>query len=350
MKATWKSIFRWLPGLVISLVVIAIIIYFVDLQKFIDAIRQANYVLLLVVFALLMTWLLVRGIVWRTLLQGKASYKDVFLTICEGYLLNNFLPFRLGEIGRAFLLSKKSLLSFMEILPTILIERVLDLIYAAMILLSAVPFVVGAQGAGKIAMLMGAVFIAGLVLLFVIARNKRQVLTIFNRLIRRWPSFQEKGGKFLSSLLDGLAILNNGWLFGKVLLWMTLNWLIALLEFYLLLLAFFPQATPLWSLFGTGAVAFGNAVPSLPGAVGTFEGAFGGAITILSGDQSTALAAALTSHLFNYLSTGIIGIFALSNEGYTLMGIFRQLRSRQSGYAMQEDNNKNNLKETEKER
>ena len=42
---------------------------------------------------------------------------DVFWTIGEGYLLNNFLPFRLGEIGRAFLLSRKSDMQFMEILP-----------------------------------------------------------------------------------------------------------------------------------------------------------------------------------------------------------------------------------------
>ena len=44
----------------------------------------------------------------------------------------------------------------------------------------------------------------------------------------------------------------------------------------------------------------------------TFEGAFGGALYLLTGDQSTALAAALTGRLNNYLSTTIVGVIGLS--------------------------------------
>jgi hypothetical protein len=52
---------------------------------------------------------------------------DVFWTIGEGYLLNNFLPFGSGKSGGAFLLSRKSDMQFLEILPTIVIERAMDL-------------------------------------------------------------------------------------------------------------------------------------------------------------------------------------------------------------------------------
>ena len=61
--------------------------------------------------------------------------RDVFFADGEGYLLNNFLPFRLGELGRAFLLSRKSGMTFSEILPTIIIERAVDLAFSAAILL-----------------------------------------------------------------------------------------------------------------------------------------------------------------------------------------------------------------------
>ena len=76
-------------------------------------------------------------------------------------------------------------------------------------------------------------------------------------------------------------------------------------------------------------VAFGNAIPSLPGAVGTYEGALGWALALVTHDQSTALALAVFSHLINYVVTGIIGAYALSLEGETLMGVYRQLRRRQ---------------------
>ena len=107
---------------------------------------------------------------------------------------------------------------------------------------------------------------------------------------------------------------------------MTINWGIAIFSYYLMVRAFFPQAQVIWAFFGLGLASFGNAVPSLPGAIGTFEGAFGGALTILTGDQSTALAAALAGRLYNYVSTTIIGVIGLASEGQTLSGIYQQLR------------------------
>ena len=115
-------------------------------------------------------------------------------------------------------------------------------------------------------------------------------------------------------------------MFARFLFWMTVNWLVAILSYYLIILAFFPQVKVIWAFFGLGIAAFGNAIPSLPGAIGTFEGAFGGALTILTGDQSTALAAALAGRLYMYFSAITIGLIGLSSEGQTLSGIYQQLR------------------------
>jgi uncharacterized protein (TIRG00374 family) len=301
-----KDVKRWLPGAVISLLLIAAILYFVDLRAMLESVRNADYGLLLIAFAIGFLWMAVRTIVWRTLLRNRASYGDVFWTVGEGYLLNNFLPFRLGEIGRAFLLSRKSdpstrpngqsgqRLQFMEILPTIVIERAVDLGFSAAVLLAALPFVVGAEGSENIGVIVGSVVILGLVLLYVLARHNRWALHLFHKLSARWPGLQRFGGSFLESFFAGLSVLTDGWLFLRFLFWMTVNWGIAIVSYYLIIRAFFPEAQVVWGMFGLGAAAFGGAIPSLPGAVGTFEGAFGGAITLLTGDESTALAVALT--------------------------------------------------------
>lgn len=320
---------RWLPGAIISILLIAAIIYFVDLRAMLAAIREANYPLLLVAFAIGFLWLFVRALVWRTLLRNRASFSDVFWTIGEGYLLNNFLPFRLGEVGRAFLLSRKSDLQFMEILPTIVIERTMDLGYSAIVLLAALPFVVGAEGTERVGLVVGVVVLAGFVLLYLLARNNRWALDLFHKLSGRWPLLQKRGGSFLESFFAGLGVLTDGWLFVRFLFWMTLNWAIAIVSYYLIIRAFFPQAQLVWGMFGLGAAAFGGAIPSLPGAVGTFEGAFGGAITLLAGEQfaSTALAVALTGRLYNYINSGVIGGIGLLREGQTLSGVYQQLKS-----------------------
>jgi glycosyltransferase 2 family protein len=320
-----KNAKRWLPGALISILLIIAILYFVDLRAMLDAIRNANYGLLGIALLIGFIWMAVRAIVWRTLLRERASYTDVLWTVGEGYLLNNFLPFRLGEIGRAFLLSRKSEMQFMEILPTIVIERAMDLGYSAIILLAALPFVVGAEGAERIGIIVGILIVAGFIFLYILARNNQWALDLFHRLSARWPALQRFGGSFLESFFAGLSVLTDGWLFVRFLFWMTVNWGIAIVSYYLIIRAFFPRAQLVWGMFGLGAAAFGGAVPSLPGAVGTFEGAFGGAITLLTGDQSTALAVALIGRLYNYINSSVIGGIGLFKEGQTLSGIYQQL-------------------------
>jgi uncharacterized protein (TIRG00374 family) len=318
---------RWLPGAIVSILLIAAILYFVDLRAMVEAVRRANIRLLLVAFSIGFLWLAVRAVAWRTLLRNRASLSDVFWTVGEGYLLHNFLPFRLGEIGRAFLLSRKSNMQFMEILPTIVIERVVDLGFSVAIFLAALPFVVRAEGSERIGILVGAVVLLGLVLLYVLARNNRWALGLFRKLTGRWTALQQKGGSFLESFFAGLGVLTDGWLFLRFLFWMALNYAIAIVSYYLIILAFFPEAQLFWGMFGLGGAALGGAIPSLPGGVGTFEGGFGGAVTLLTGEESTALAVALTGRLYNYINSIVIGGIGLLREGQTLSGVYQQLRN-----------------------
>jgi glycosyltransferase 2 family protein len=324
MSQFLKDAKRWIPGALVSLLLIAAILYFVDFASMVEAIRTANYTLLAAAMALGFVWLAVRAIVWRTLLRERASYKDVFFTVGEGYLLNNFLPFRLGEIGRAFLLSRKSDLHFAEIIPTIVIERVVDLGFSAIMLLAALPFVVGAQGSERIGIVMGIVVLVGLLGLYLTARNRQWALETFHKLSARWTVLKKLDG-LVEPFFAGLAVLTDGWLFARFLFWMTINWGIAIVSYYFMILAFFPQTELVWGMFGLGAAAFGGAIPSLPGAVGTFEGAFGGALALLTGDESTSLTVALVARLYNYLNSGVVGGLGLAREGQTLSGIYQQL-------------------------
>jgi uncharacterized protein (TIRG00374 family) len=318
----WK---RWLPGAIISIIIIAVILSVVDLRAMAEAIRHANYFLLSISIVLGFVWIAVRAQVWRTLLRDKPSYSDTFWTIGEGYLLNNFLPFRLGEIGRAFLLSRKTGMQFMEVLPTIVIERAMDLGYTAVIFLAAIPFVVGSQGAERIGVIVGVIVLIGFIFLYILARSNQWALDLFHKLSARWPALQRLGGNFLEAFFAGLGVLTDGWLFIRFLFWMTLNWGLAIVSYYVIIRAFFPQTQVTWAMFGLGAAAFGGAIPSLPGAVGTLEGAFGGALFLLTHDQSTSFAVAIFARLYNYLNSGIIGGIGLAREGETLSGVYKQL-------------------------
>jgi glycosyltransferase 2 family protein len=325
MSSFLKDAKRWLPGALISIVLIGAILYFVEIPKVLLAISGANYRLLALATVLAFAWMFLRAVVWRTLLRDRASYRDTLMSLGEGYLLNNILPFRLGEIGRVYMLSRKSGLPFAEILPTIFIERAVDIAFTVGIFLASLPFITGTSGASRIGGVIGVLVGIGLLSMYLLARNNQWALNTFHQLSARWPTAQRLGGSILEPFLAGLIVLTDGWVFARFLFYMTLNWLLAIVNYYVIILAFFPQTQITWAMFGLGAAALGGAVPSLPGAVGTFEGAFAGALTLLTSDQSTALAVALVSRFLNYLTSFVIGGYAFARDGESLSAIYHEL-------------------------
>jgi len=322
-----KDAKRWLPGALISIGLIAAILYFVDLREMAVAMRNADYTRLTIAFAIGFAWMALRSLVWWTLLLNRGTYKDVFWSLCAGYLLNAMLPFRLGELGRAFLLSRKTDMKFTEILPTIVIERVVDLGFSAAILLAALPFVAKVEGSERVGYIAAVAVGLGLFIMYVLARNNQWALDLFHRLSARWPALQRFGGNFLESFFSGLGVLTDGWLFLRFLFWMTLNWGLAIVSYYFIVSAFFPEANVIWAMFGLGMAAFGGAIPSLPGGVGTREGVITLEMKLLSNDDSASFAMALTVRFYDYLNVGILGGIAMSREGETLSGIYHQLMS-----------------------
>src|SRR5437867_3321207 len=82
--------------------------------------------------------LLLRSLRWRLLLNAKAhcSVIEVFCATVVGYLGNNFLPARAGELVRTLIISGRSPLSKTYVLTTALSERLVDAI--ALVLWSSV--------------------------------------------------------------------------------------------------------------------------------------------------------------------------------------------------------------------
>ncbi len=297
----------------------------IDLRKLAAAIEQADVRFLLLGLLSEVVWLLVRGAFWRTLLQNKATYKDAFITINEGYLLNNILPFRLGEVGRAFLMGRKARLDFWQVIPSILIERALDLAIAVGVFMCTLPFVIGVSWARQATLVIGVVVVAGLLAIYVLARNRERVLGWLDRAGERWGMVKKLAGKRVIAFFDGLGIITDGRLFLSALGWEGLNWVVAILQYYLFLRTFFPTPSLLWVIFALGVGALGIAAPSSPGAIGVFEAALVGALAVFGLDASLATAFAITIHIANYAITGLIGGYGLYKDGESLSSLYARL-------------------------
>lgn len=318
-------------GLIISLLALAAVLYFADFRRMLQALRLANYWLVLLGLLISLSWLVVRASVLRTLLQDKPPYKMVFLTLNETYLINNLLPLRLGEIAGAFLLGRKAGLAFWQVISSILIMRAMDVAMAVGLVLVSLPFVVGGSWAQEAAIGAGLLVLVVFFVLFLLARFREQVLAIFMRMGERWPVLLRLGGNALPAFFNGLAVLTDVRVFLRASGWMLLNWGIAILQYYLMLSAFFPSPSVLWAVFTLGVSALGVAAPSSPGAVGVMELTIVGSLSVFGLDPSTALAYAFTLHIIQYLTTGVIGGYALFRDGESLAGMYSRLRNMKAG-------------------
>lgn len=302
------------------------IFYIIDLDSFYAAIRQADYRYILTGIGLTVLWVAVRSIAWRTMLREQASFSQVFFTVNEGYVLNNILPFRLGEIGRAFILSKKASIGFWEVFSSIILERVIDLAFAAGLLFVSIPFVVGADWASEAAIGVAILVFVGFVMLVLLARNRRRGLLLFNGLSEKIPILKKFGSQRVEAFFDGLIVLTDVRRSAQVIGLMTLNWTIGIFQYYLLLLAFFPEAQLHWATFVLGVAAVGVAAPSSPASLGVFELLVTGALTAIGVDESAALAFAVTTHTIQIAVTGLFGAIGFFRDGESLLDIYRRSR------------------------
>ncbi|MDX1437903.1 MAG: lysylphosphatidylglycerol synthase transmembrane domain-containing protein [Anaerolineales bacterium] len=324
-----RDLRRVLPGVLISIVLLVVVFSFVDFdfREILDTLLNADVRLIFGGIVFFFISLFARAVGWRILLLEQASFSRVFYTVNEGYLLNNILPFRLGEIARALIMSGTTSLGFWQVLSTIVIERAFDLILAAGILLATIPFVFQVEWAVQAAVVVLAVVVLGLVFLYLLAKNRERALSFYDRICARWQVFSRLGRERIESFFTGLAALTDASRFIRALGWMALVWGLTLVEYYLILLAFDPEAEFVWAAFSLGLLALGVAVPSAPGSLGVYEASLVGALLVFGVDPAIALAYAITTHFLFVFLTGVIGFYALLRDGLSIGRIYQQARS-----------------------
>lgn len=304
-----------------------------DFNKLLQAAIHANYGYILLGSINTLVWLLLRALIWRTLLQDRPTFTDTFFTINAGYLLNNLLPLRLGELGRAYLISQKTSaktgqpLEFWQAMSAVIIERVLDLAAGLSLLLLLLPFVVGGAWALPAALATGAVVLIGLIVLFALATSPEWALGQFERWGQRWPFLWRVGGGILPSFLKGLSVMRDARRFSLAVGLVVVNWGCGILQYFLFQRAFFPESQWLWAAFTLGVVTLGVAAPSSPGNVGPLELAMIGGLMPFTSDKDAAGMFAIAVHVNQYLITCALGAYALARDGQSLAGLYRRVRS-----------------------
>ncbi len=132
---------RWLKivlGVAVSVAFIALSLRGKDLGAVWTQLLHADYIYLLPYFAILLVIHLVRTVRWGLLIAPlyKPPFRRLNAVSAVGFMLLIILPFRIGEVARPYLIRQPGKLSGTAAFASIVVERVLDgLIVAAMLVL-----------------------------------------------------------------------------------------------------------------------------------------------------------------------------------------------------------------------
>lgn len=317
MTLSRRTLLRTAIGIAISGIAIYVLIQSVDLRKTADVLRTANPAWILVMVGTVFLDVAARGGRWQALLAPikRLPYRRVLGYTYLGYLANNVLPARLGELVRSHALGEGEGISRPTVLGTVVVERIVDTVIVVGLAALAV-LLLGVGGTMSTAVVLGAGFVGLLVVgLFVAMVSHRlpgaeRVTTV----AERYPRILEMARR----LRDGLAVASKPGTLARALLFSAGAWAASIATFIFAGQAIGIDLTISQAALLSSGVALATIVPSAPGYVGTFELTAVKIAGVFNADPDAAFAMALLAHAMILAVTSIGGVIAAVRLGVGL--------------------------------
>jgi hypothetical protein len=256
---------------------------------------------------------------WRILAGSEKPLSPVamFWATNVGYMGNNVLPARSGDVLRSFLVARKADLSFWRVLATTVTERVIDALVLILLSLILIPMVGdlpdwlwGAMRA------VGGVGIIALAILFISPFLEKQIHWIISKLPLPL-SWQNRIMGLVNQFLQGAKAFIHplrafGFLLMTAIIWTIDGIGATILASALHLHLSFPQG-----LIYLIALGLSSAIPSSPGYIGVYQLVAVTVLPLFGITQAQALAMVLTQQILVLLVTltyGLIGLWQLTGS------------------------------------
>lgn len=308
-----RSLWSWILAGALAAVLLYFSLRGIDWRRVWQTVRAAHWQYLAVGAAISVGTYFLRSLRWRVLLNTKAHFGvgTVFWATMAGYLGNNFLPARAGELVRTFLISGRSFLSKTYVLTTALAERLMDavalVLCASVILLRVNP---KPRWMGEVSGATTIIASVGLVLILVAPHAEGLIVALLPRM--PLPSgLRDRLAVFAEQVLLGLRVFHHAGRFMTFALLTVLIWAGDSLSVMIASRGFGLHVSfPVALLLLTG-LGLGSSLPSTPGYIGIYQFV---AVTVLPPfgiDRSAALAYMIVAQALGYLVVLVLGLIAL---------------------------------------
>lgn len=326
----WQSIGL---GVVISVATLAYALHGNDLNQFGSELSHGRYLYVIPCVALIVLSFYFRAQRWQAILNYQITTTHSFHVINISYFLNSLLPFRLGEVARAFLATRlKPVIPLFVAFSSQVVERLTDLLGLLMILLWAISLNVSNPGVESATRVTAFLVIGGMILLAIFAAHRPMVHWLLDRVLNLLPVLKKLNlRRFIDHLLDGLSPFASVRGLVTVLFWTLLSWAASVLAVFVLLYVFYEHPTWAAALLAVASASIAVAVPVVPGNIGPFEAATVAGLTVagMVGNgfpPERATAFGIVLHATMVLSTTILGMIGLGQERISLSELIRAIQ------------------------
>ena len=315
-------------GTVVAVVLLVWALRGVRVGEVVGHLRNARLGPLLAAVAIATITYPIRLVRWRLLLRdadgGPLPAGPLWHAVAIGFMANNILPFRAGELVRLLAASRLAGARFSAVLSSVAVERIFDALtivalLSLSLLASDLPPDVAVGGvslrhASQAAGLLGVAALAGalLVVAFPLAAERivRRLLPV-GRLADRIVGLIE-------GIRHGLTVLRSPTLLAGTIIWSLVLWLTNALAFYVAFKAFGIPVGFVGALLLQGILVFGITVQLTPGFLGQFEAAIVAALALFRVPVALASSYAIAFHATTFVPIILLGAWSLARTPVAL--------------------------------
>jgi uncharacterized protein (TIRG00374 family) len=271
---------------------------------------------------------------WRLLLRDEHGMTypvgPLWHAIALGFMANNLLPLRAGELVRSYAASRLARIRFTTVLSSVAVERIFDALTIAALLTVALlspdlprSVMVGGVPIAHLAQLGGLMGGIGLLIAILILAAPLAA----ERLVRRlFPSTRlaDRLVSLIEGIRQGLAVLRTPGRLAGVVLWSLILWLVNALAFHVGFAAFDIPVSYSGALLLQGLLILGISIPSTPGFFGPFEAVIVAVLALYGVPNDVAFSYAISFHLTSFVPITLLGLWSMTKTP----GGFKSLRQR----------------------
>ena len=314
-------------GLMVSIICSWLFVRKIEWSSLGVAFSEAKYIYIFPTIIIMFASFYIRAIRWEVLLSPikKISVLNLFSASMIGFMANNVLPARLGEIIRPVMIARKEKIGVSTSFATVAIERVFDIlgiIVIASLLFCFLPS--DNQGNSqavihqlkKWSAIMAFFVICTIAILFLLSLYPKKAGAVFEKLLFVFPHhLRDKLVNLLHSFISGLQVFDH-----KIkLLWVGILsmviWLLNAASIYVLCYSFDIGLSYAGACFVTVCIALAVALPQAPGFIGVFHIATQKSLDVFGVGLSSAQSFAILLWAVSVIPVTVAGLLFLWREG-----------------------------------